>query len=107
MSVRADFVVCFGEEQAARIEAAAEEHANGINDVNRGSDPFKWALLITIGYQCIEIDRYRAYHEITAPWDDVRRWIVDHAQLGEHDGDMDYIAFYCGKYNEFVGEPAL
>jgi hypothetical protein len=103
MGVRAAFVERFGEHDAAAIEAAAEEHSNGINDAERGSDEFKWALLIAIGYQCVEVDRYRNYHGITTPWADLKPWIVENAALAEHDGDCDYLAALCGTYDEFVG----
>lgn len=102
-SIRAAFAERFGEDQAEAIEAAAISHGNGINDTNVGSDPFKWALLIAIGYQCMELDDYRAHHGITAPWADLKPWIIEHADLASHDGDCDYLAAFVGTYNEFVG----
>ena len=53
--IRDSFVAAFGEEQAVAIERAAEEHKNGVHD-NRGSDSFKWAIAICIGYECMEVD---------------------------------------------------
>ena len=105
MSVRASFVERFGEDQAAAIEAAAEKHENGINSVNKGSDPFKWACLIAIGYQCAEVGSYREEHGITAPWGEVRQWLKESAELHTHNGDCDYLALMCGKYNEYMPEP--
>jgi hypothetical protein len=101
-SIREAFAEKFGEDQAQLIEAAAESHANGVNSENRGSDPFKWALLIAIGYQCAEIDSYRDYHGITAPWTDVKQWMIDHGDLGSHDGDGDYLAALAGSYGEYM-----
>lgn len=102
-SIREAFAARFGEGQAALIEAAAEKHANGVNSENRGTDPFKWVLLIAIGYQCIEIERYRKYHGITAPWDEVKAWMIENADLASHNGDADYLAAFCGAYNEYMG----
>lgn len=101
-SIRKAFVKKFGEDQAKAIEAAAQGHANGVNDGSRGSDPFKWALLIAIGYQCIELDDYRSYHGITAPWAEVKQWMIDHAKLDEHDGDVDYLTAFSGGYDEYM-----
>lgn len=106
MSVREQFVEQFGEAEAAAVEAAAEEHAHGINDKNRGSDPFKWALLIAIGYQCMETDHYRESHGIFAPWESLRDWMIESADLGSHDGDSDMLALFAGAYNAYVKELA-
>jgi hypothetical protein len=106
-TIRTAFTERFGEDQAAAIESAAEGHGNGINDGNRGTDPFKWALLVAIGYQCMEIKNYRAYHGITAPWPDLKEWIIAQGKLAEHDGDCDYLAALAGTYNEFVGMPPV
>lgn len=103
-SIREQFAAKFGEDQAAAIEAAANEHGNGINNTNLGSDPFKWALLICIGYECASKDSYRDHHGITAPWNTVSRWIKDHAELGTHNGDVDYLSMFAGAYNEFMPE---
>ena len=105
-SVRTKFVKRFGEKEAALIEAAAEGHGNGVNNTNRGSDPFKWALLICIGYECMSKDAYRCHHRITTPWVDLKQWIIDHAELGSHDGDSDYLTLFCGGYNEFISRDA-
>jgi hypothetical protein len=77
--IREKFVAAFGEDQASALIRAAEEHENGVNSANKGSDPFKWALLICIGYECISRDRFREYHGITASWEQLRQWIKDHA----------------------------
>jgi hypothetical protein len=102
MSVREKFVARFSESEALAIEAAADEHGNGINDQRRGSDPFKWALLIAIGYECASRESFREHHKITAPWDDLRQWMRDEADLASHDGDCDYLSLLCGAYDDFV-----
>ena len=107
MSVRESFVTRFGESDAAAIEAAAEEHKNGVHD-EPGSDYFRWAIAIAIGYQCAELDRYREYHGIAAPWAEIKDWIKTDGDLAHHDGDSDMLALFAGVYNEYVGieEPA-
>ncbi len=102
-SVRDAFVAKFGEADASAIEAAADGHSNGINSENKGSDPFKWALLICIGYECMSKDGYREHRGITTPWADLKPWIIEHGELATHDGDSDYLSLLAGTYNEFVG----
>lgn len=99
MSIRDAFVARFGEDAACAIEDAAVEHRNGVNDCNLGSDPFKWALLICIGYDCISREEYRAYHGITVGWLELCEWITAEADLGSHDGDCDYLALLSGAYD--------
>lgn len=96
------FIERFGDDEAVRFWAAANHHKNGINDNNLGSDPFKWVLAICIGYQCAEEESYRKWHGITAPWEEVRQWIIDHGNLATHDGDVDYISVFTGVYSDFI-----
>jgi hypothetical protein len=105
-SIRQLFEGRFGADQAEAIVAAAEEHANGTNSENRGSDPFKWALLITIGYECWSKHGYRDYHGITAPADEIKAWVIANANLGDHDGDCDYLCALAGGYDEYVASAA-
>ena len=102
MNLRDSFVERFGEEQCAAVERAACEHANGINDVNKGSNHFRWCISIVLGYQCVSKDSFRTYHGITAPWPDMQRWIKDNAHLERHDGDVDYLALFAGVYDEYM-----
>lgn len=99
MSVRASFVERFGESDAAAIEAAANEHDNDVHP-NRGSDPFKWAVCICIGYECMT--RFREHHGIAATEQAIREWALEFGQLASHDGDVDYLAAFAGKYNEWI-----
>jgi hypothetical protein len=98
-SIRAAFAARFGEANAAAIESAATEHKNGVHD-NPGSDPFKWALLIAIGSECIT--RFAGSHEITADPDEVKAWAYENADLASHDCDCDYLALMCGMYEGWV-----
>lgn len=102
MGIRAQFVERFSEAQAAALEAAAKEHANGTNSANLGTDPFKWTILICIGYQCVEVDRFRTYHGVTIPFEDFKSWCKDSADLASHDGDFDYLGMLAGAYAPFM-----
>ena len=98
-SIRAAFVARFGEDDAARIEAAADKHKNGIHD-NPGSDPFKWALCIAIGHECMT--RFVGYHKIVADPDVLQAWVYESADLASHDGDVDYLALLSGAYEGWI-----
>lgn len=102
--IRKKFVKRFGEKLAVKLEEATEFHGNGINDKNKGSDPFKWVLLICIGYQCFEVMAYRKYHKINgmASFRTLKKWIRTNADLGSHDGDCDYLALFAGAYKPFI-----
>lgn len=101
-SIREKFVKEFGEEQATMVEKASDFHDKDIHN-NKGSDPFKWSLLIAIGYECI--DRYKDYHKITIPTKKLKDWIKNNADLGSHDGDSDYLSLAAGSYKEYVKQP--
>ena len=101
-SIKEDFIKIFGKNEAKNIEEAAQSHGNGINNGNIGSDPFKWALLICIGYQCMEIERYRKHHGIKTSWKKLKSWIKKHGELDTHDGDFDYLSLFAGVYNEYM-----
>lgn len=98
MSVRASFVARFGEECAVQIETAAVYH-RGSNRY-KGSDPFKWALLICIGYNCV--GAYRVDHGITIDASDFTDWCIMYGELGSHDGDCNYIALASGDYDIYM-----
>ena len=102
-SIRPLFVKEFGEDQAFAIEKAAEEHDNEVHP-KRGKDPFKWALLICIGYECLEKEKYREHHGINVPFTELKEWIKEVADLRSHEGDVDYLSLFCGKYSEFIRE---
>ena len=98
-SIEAAFAERFGQDQADAIKSAAEEHKNGVHD-DPGSDPFKWALCIAIGHECV--GRFAGYHGISVAEDDLRAWCWDHADLASHDGDVDYLSALCGAYEGWV-----
>lgn len=99
-SIRGPFVDRFGEDNAAAIEAAAQMHRKGYDTRGLGSDPFKWALLIAIGFQCI--DQYTDYHHITTDPDELKTWVYENADLASHDGDCDMLSLIGGGYDGWV-----
>ena len=107
MSIRESFVEHFGEDQAVAIERAAKEHGTEIGATDRGSDPFKWAICICIGFECMSAEGYREYHGITAPWDKIDGWIKLHANLAEHDGDIDCLGALAGCYDAYMAKATV
>jgi hypothetical protein len=102
-SIYTDFCKVFGFSEADKLIAAALYHSNGVNNQNLGTDPFKWVLLINVGYQCVEVNRYRKWHAIKIKWKKFKQWLIDHGkEIGEHDGDMDFLAMMAGAYNFFL-----
>ena len=106
LSIRPAFVTVFGEGDATAIEAAAESHKNGIHD-NPGSDYFRWAIAICIGYQCWDNESYREHHGIAADPAALRDWIYWHGDLINHDGDVDYLGVMVGVYEGYVNHDAM
>lgn len=102
MPTRESFVQFFGKEEAQRIECAAIEHANPVNSKNKGSDTFRWAICICLGYECMSNDTYRECHGIVTPWEHLETWIADHGDLVKHDGDVDYVGLFAGVYEPFM-----
>ena len=110
MSARDLFVARFGEADAARLEAAADEHlAQGWGEHaedSRGSDPFRYVLLTCIAFECV--GRYASAHGIEAHEDDMREWALKEADLAHHDGDVpDYLALMAGMYVPWVDMAAV
>lgn len=100
-NTKKSFIAQFGAEEAERIMCAAEEHMNSVHDES-GSDVFRWAICICIGYECMSHPEYRKYHGIITPWKELKEWIKTYANLEAHDGDVDFLALLAGTYNEFV-----
>lgn len=101
MSIREDFVKEFGEQTASAIETAAEKHENGLHP-NKGNDPFKWALMLAISYQCFEVTSYKKEHKIKPSYARISKWIKDYGNLKDYDGDVDFLALVSGAYNKYV-----
>jgi len=100
-SVRESFVEHFGEDQARAIEAACALHkAESIHSKDgMGDDPFKYAVLMCIGYNCV---KYGKSHGITISPTDFKRWCLEHGDLASYKGPIpDYISLFAGVYDEY------
>jgi len=94
------FVERFGSEDAFRVLKAARSHAP---EQDPGSDAFRWALLICVGYECLS--RFADWHGFTCKWQDVKQWMKENAAyLRQHDGDIDTLSLACGAYDFFLRE---
>lgn len=103
MSIRDSFVERFGAQEAAAIEAAAELHRSELLEGGKyGSDPFRDAIVITIGFQCLSRASFRRYHGIKTPWKELREWIKTEAHLAKHDGPIDWLAYGAGLYKGLI-----
>ena len=100
-TVRASFVERFGNEQTDKIIAAALEHNNTVHN-NPGEDVLQWAIVITIGYECWSKDRYRDYHGITVPAEEIEQWITEEGDLENYTGDPDYVTLLTGGYDKYM-----
>lgn len=100
----AAFMARFGTDNTDAVMSAAIEHNNGIHN-NPGSDIFRWAIAICIGYDCFGSYAAR-YHGITVAQDEVKRFCLELGGLGTHDGDVDYLGLMSGSYNEWILEDA-
>lgn len=108
-SVREGFVQLFGEDLAAAIDRAANEHGDSWSSGNkgRGSDEFKWALCQCIGFDCIVKPQYMIHHEINPEAGPaIKQWIREHGELDTHDGDVDILALMTGAYLEYMPDGA-
>lgn len=107
MSIRESFVAQFGEDEAKALERAAEEHRSSVGPVDKGDDPFQWVIIMCIGFECISKSSYRTYHQILAPYEELKSWIRDNAHLTEYEGSWDELAKSAGLYKDFDIEGGL
>jgi hypothetical protein len=105
LSVRASFVEHFGKEQARALERACNSHLDlmGCN-INRGSDPFKYVIIVVIGFSCVEEEEYRKKHGIIISFDEFKEWVKRHGNLASHDGDWDELSVIDGTYKEYIND---
>lgn len=123
--IRRTFVARFGADEARRIENAAQSHyaqdevmlTIAIPDIlgeealptphgndHFGSSPFRYWFLLAIGKQCVT--KYRKFHGITTPEDELRAWALAEGELSEHDGDIpDFIGLFVGSYADWIPNP--
>jgi len=102
-TIRTRFVKDFDEQTAVAIEQAAAYHSDAFYpNQNKGSDPFRWALLMCIGFECMKIEQYRSYHGITPPWQKLNAWIIKYGNFAKHDGGCDTLAALAGAYQDYI-----
>ena len=90
-TIRARFVEVFGEHLAISIEAAIERHVPALKvPLERGSDPFRFALVWAVGLGCLSDPGFRAEHGVIVPWEMLRDWIRDADLLAGYDGTFDF-----------------
>ncbi len=84
------FVECFGEILAERLEVAATEHTND-EDCDKGSDFFRWVLMITAAKECFIGGGGRAQHRIEqeASGEEIEFWIRQFGGFSQFDGSFD------------------
>jgi hypothetical protein len=67
--LRARFVARFGPELAETVDRATEHHIKVLPaPLSQGSDPFRFALVWAIGFECLTRPAYRQEHSIAATW---------------------------------------
>ena len=102
--LRARFAARFGTDLAEKIERAAEHHTKVLPaPLSQGSDPFRFALVWAIGFECLTRPAFRREHGITAPWADLSAWIRDEADLASYDGTMDLAGRGFGLFDAILG----
>jgi hypothetical protein len=102
--LRDRFAARFGTDLAETIERAAEHHTKVLPaPLERGSDPFRFALVWAIGFECLTRPAFRLEHGITAPWAELQGWIREEADLGAYDGTMDLAGRGMGFFDAILG----
>lgn len=105
-NLRDAFVARFGEHEATVMEAALKYHqAQGqiLPDKRVGSDPFAFAVVHCIGWECFTRDSFRQEHGFTVPAEELKSWLIEHGNLADYDGEPDWLAALAGCYDEYVG----
>lgn len=104
MDLRDRFATAFGEHLALTIEAAIERHVPELNvQLERGSDPFRFALVWAVGLECLSRPEFRAEHGIAVPWAVLRDWIRNADLLAGYDGTFDFGGRAVGLFDEILG----
>jgi hypothetical protein len=97
-TLRENFIEHFGEHDADLIEKCAKEH---MPDKYLGSDPFKGALVIAIGFECFTNQTYNEHHGFETNGDEIKEWLKKNKILENYDGDIDEAANAAGAYERY------
>ena len=101
--LRARFVERFGSDLAQTIERAIDLHAAEYPlALERGSDPFRFALIWAVGFECLTRPQFRREHGITTPWADLAAWIRKEADFASFDGTMDRAGHASGFFRDVI-----
>ncbi|MBI3748061.1 MAG: hypothetical protein HY262_04335 [Chloroflexi bacterium] len=106
--LRDRFVAAFGEHLAISIEAAIERHFPALKvPLERGSDPFRFALIWAVGLECLSNPAFRVEHGVVASWEFLRDWLRDADLLAGYDGTFDSAGQASGFFRDVLEPPTL
>ena len=97
------FIEDFGIEAWEKLKDACRYHIESghINKVFTGN--FMQVILITLGFQCVEVVRYRKFHKIPFSWKKFKEWLIKHkkeiAKCKATENDIDFLALFAGTYD--------
>ena len=101
--VRASFVVQFDKIEAKLIERAAQEHKSGMGvTAHKGDSPFRWALSVVIGFDCVDVEAFRQHHGITLDPEEFASWCRQHAQLRSFTDGGDILGMLGSHYQRYL-----
>ena len=105
--IRERFVSQFGEHLAVSVEAAVERHVPDLKvRLDRGTDPFRFALVWAIGLGCLSDPGFREEHGFTVPWELVRDWCAANAITEGFDGTFDWGSYAAGRFEGILPPPS-
>jgi hypothetical protein len=107
MTLRDRFASHFGEMLAVSVEAAVERHVPDLKlALDRGSDPFQFALIWAIGLACLSDPAFRTEHGVTVPWELFRDWCAASDILACFDGTFDWGSYAAGRFEGILPPPS-
>lgn len=99
MSLRQKFIKRFGARESEKLYLAAsshEKHYKKLTGKDRGNDPFIWALLTVIDYNCISIPINAKCHKLNIAWKEFKQFCVEYKmEIGE------YLEDYASAFGNF------
>jgi len=101
--LKEEFTERFGIEGWEALKGACKYHieSGAINKEFRGN--FAQVVLITLGFQCVEVPEYREFHGIPFGWEEFKEWLIEHRdeilKMEVTDNDVDFMGMACGDYS--------
>ena len=105
-----EFIKDFGKNAYEKLKESCRYHIESghIDREYRGN--FMQVILITLGFQCVEVEEHRKFHEIPFEWKTFREWLLRHkdeiANCKVSDNDIDFLALFSGAYDFLFDERA-